>query len=74
MHGAEVYLGCTSGKLNQVWYFYNVRGNAISGEYEATATCKYRSSNGDHGERADRSTVTTSGCPSSGIKYVPKSN
>ncbi|KAJ5779997.1 hypothetical protein N7457_005157 [Penicillium paradoxum] len=38
MHGAEVYLGCSSGKLNQVWYFYNVQGNAVDGTYKAAAS------------------------------------
>ncbi|CEO59498.1 hypothetical protein PMG11_04173 [Penicillium brasilianum] len=52
--GASVYLGCSSGKLNQVWYFYNVAGNAIDGQYEAVDT------------------LTTSSCPTTGIKYVPK--
>ncbi|KAJ5207627.1 hypothetical protein N7449_002006 [Penicillium cf. viridicatum] len=54
MHGASVYLGCSSGKLNQVWYFYNVKGNAIDGTYKAVDT------------------LTTSGCPKTGIQYVPK--
>ncbi|KAJ5114324.1 Ribonuclease T2 [Penicillium alfredii] len=36
LHGAEAYIGCKSGKLNQVWYFFNVRGNAIDGKYQAT--------------------------------------
>ncbi|KAJ5333076.1 Ribonuclease T2 [Penicillium brevicompactum] len=54
LHGASVYLGCSSGKLNQVWYFYNVQGNAIDGSYKAVKT------------------LTTSGCPKTGIKYVPK--
>ncbi|KAJ5100023.1 Ribonuclease T2 [Penicillium argentinense] len=37
-HGAKVYIDCTSGKLNQVWYFFNVRGNAINGQYQPTDT------------------------------------
>ncbi|KAJ5312010.1 hypothetical protein PENANT_c022G04682 [Penicillium antarcticum] len=52
--GAEVYISCSSGKLNQVWYFFNVQGNIIDGKYEAVDS------------------LTTSGCSSSGIKYVPK--
>jgi ribonuclease T2 len=44
MHGASVYLGCSSGKLNQVWYFYNVQGNAIDGSYKAVKTRKFISS------------------------------
>ncbi|KAJ5826620.1 hypothetical protein N7447_003383 [Penicillium robsamsonii] len=54
LHGAEVYLGCSSGELNQAWYFFNVKGNAIDGTYKAVDT------------------LTTSGCPKTGIKYVPK--
>ncbi|KAJ5167486.1 Ribonuclease T2 [Penicillium canariense] len=54
--GAEVYLGCDNGSLNEVWYFFNVAGNAIDGQYVASDT------------------LTTSSCPSSGIKYVPKSS
>ncbi|KAJ5382235.1 hypothetical protein N7517_000146 [Penicillium concentricum] len=38
LHGAKVYLGCSSSKLNEVWYFYNVKGNAIDGTYEAVGT------------------------------------
>ncbi|CAI7599958.1 unnamed protein product [Penicillium glandicola] len=54
LHGASVYLGCSSSTLDEVWYFFNVQGNAIDGTYKAAAT------------------LTTSTCPSSGIKYVPK--
>lgn len=39
--GASVYLGCSSGSLNQVWYFFNVAGNAIDGEYQAVDTRKW---------------------------------
>jgi hypothetical protein len=38
--GASVYLGCSSGSLNQVWYFFNVAGNAIDGQYQAVDTRK----------------------------------
>ncbi|KAJ5314764.1 uncharacterized protein N7443_001648 [Penicillium atrosanguineum] len=54
--GSQAYLGCDNGSLNQVWYFFNVRGNAIDGQYDASAP------------------LTKSSCPSSGIKYAPKSN
>ncbi|KAJ5578741.1 Ribonuclease T2 [Penicillium hispanicum] len=54
--GKQAYVGCEDGKLNQVWYFFNVAGNAIDGQYEATAT------------------LSKTSCPSSGIKYVPKSS
>jgi ribonuclease T2 len=39
--GASVYIGCSSGSLNQVWYFYNVAGNAIDGQYQAVDTRKW---------------------------------
>lgn len=35
LHGAQVYLGCHDGALNEVWYFFNVRGNVIDGQYQA---------------------------------------
>ncbi|EKV13781.1 Ribonuclease T2, putative [Penicillium digitatum] len=54
MHGASVYLGCSSGNLNQVWYFFHVKGNTIHGKYKAVDA------------------LTASGCPDTGIKYVPK--
>lgn len=38
--GASVYLGCSSGVLNEVWYFFNVAGNAIGGQYQAVDTRK----------------------------------
>ncbi|KAB8070788.1 ribonuclease T2-like protein [Aspergillus leporis] len=52
--GHEPYISCESGALNQVWYFYNIKGNAVTGEYQAIDT------------------LTTPGCSSSGIKYLPK--
>ncbi|CAP79036.1 ribonuclease T2-like [Penicillium rubens] len=54
MHGASVYLGCSSGELNEAWYFYNVKGNVVDGTYKAVET------------------LTDSGCPKTGIKYLPK--
>jgi ribonuclease T2 len=38
--GAEVYISCSSGKLNEVWYFFNVQGNIIDGKYEAVDSRK----------------------------------
>ncbi|KAE8146884.1 ribonuclease T2-like protein [Aspergillus avenaceus] len=52
--GHEPYISCESGALNQVWYFFNIKGNAITGDYKAIDP------------------LATSGCSSSGIKYVPK--
>lgn len=41
-HGTTVYLGCSSGALNEVWYFFNVQGNVIDGQYKATNSRKLR--------------------------------
>ena len=35
-HGQEVYLGCSSGALNEIWYFFNVRGTLEAGDFEAS--------------------------------------
>lgn len=35
-HGQEVYLGCSSGALNEIWYFFNVRGTLEAGSFEAS--------------------------------------
>ncbi|KAJ5226458.1 Ribonuclease T2 [Penicillium chermesinum] len=53
--GQKPYVGCESGALNQLYYFYNIGGNAITGQYKAAAP------------------LEKSNCPSSGIKYTPKS-
>ncbi|KGO74875.1 hypothetical protein PITC_043760 [Penicillium italicum] len=37
-HGAPVYVGCSDGNLNQAWYYFNVKGNAIDGTYKAVDT------------------------------------
>jgi len=52
--GYSVYLGCSSGALNEIWYFYNVRGSVQTGTFQATDS------------------LTSSSCPSTGIKYLPK--
>lgn len=49
-HGASVYLGCSGSEISEVWYFFNVKGNAVAGTYIPVAT------------------LTTSDCPSTGIK------
>lgn len=73
LHGASVYLGCSSGKLNEVWYFYNVKGNAIDGTYKAVDTRKfYHLLLGWCFTDVLVILVTTSSCPTTGIKYVPK--
>jgi ribonuclease T2 len=35
--GMEVYLGCSSGALNEIWYFFNVRGTLQDGTFEPSA-------------------------------------
>lgn len=32
-HGLEITLNCRDGKLNEAWYFYNIKGSAQTGEY-----------------------------------------
>ncbi|KAK3671444.1 Ribonuclease T2 precursor (RNase T2) [Recurvomyces mirabilis] len=32
--GRDVYLGCRSGQLNEVWYFFNVAGSLQTGSFE----------------------------------------
>jgi ribonuclease T2 len=54
-YGHQVYLGCASGALDEIWYFYNVRGSVQSGTFVPTDS------------------LTSSSCPSTGIKYLPKS-
>lgn len=34
--GHSVYLGCTSGVLTEVWYFFNVQGSVQTGNFVAT--------------------------------------
>ena len=38
--GYAPYVSCDSDNLNEIWYFYNVRGNLITGEFEPTEKCK----------------------------------
>ncbi|CAJ2505687.1 Uu.00g130810.m01.CDS01 [Anthostomella pinea] len=54
--GEEVYIGCTSSAVEQVYYYFNVRGNAITGEWVPASP-----DSSDDG-----------GCPSTGVKYLPK--
>lgn len=56
--GREVYLGCNRGRLNEVWYSFNVKGSLQGGEFVAT-------------EPVGKS-FKNSRCPSRGIRYLPK--
>jgi len=53
--GFTPYVGCASGVLDELWYFYNVKGSLQTGTFVAAES------------------LTKSNCPSSGIKYKPKS-
>ncbi|TKA80219.1 hypothetical protein B0A55_04162 [Friedmanniomyces simplex] len=55
--GHQVYLGCQSGALNEIWYFFNVQGSLQTGTFEASDLVGSKST-----------------CPSTGIKYLPKSS
>ncbi|EME40190.1 hypothetical protein DOTSEDRAFT_74867 [Dothistroma septosporum NZE10] len=54
--GNKPYVGCASGAMDELWYFYNVQGSVQKGTFESAAS------------------LTKSNCPSSGIKYLPKSS
>ena len=84
--GAEVYLGCTdAGELNEIWYFFNVRGSVQTGEFVpddslTDSSCpdtgiKYlpKGSSGGGGSSTTTSTAPTStptGGPFSGKGYL----
>lgn len=36
--GKEVYVGCTSGAISEIWYYHEVKGNVLNGQYKATDT------------------------------------
>jgi len=54
--GHQVYLGCQSGALTEIWYFFNVQGSVQSGTFQPSDLVGSKST-----------------CPSTGIKYLPKS-
>lgn len=33
-HGSKVYVGCRDGNLSEIWYYYHVKGNVLTGEYK----------------------------------------
>jgi hypothetical protein len=41
MHGEDVMLLCSDGALEQVYYYFHVKGNAIDGKYIPTRPCEY---------------------------------
>ncbi|KAK3075606.1 Ribonuclease T2 precursor (RNase T2) [Teratosphaeriaceae sp. CCFEE 6253] len=72
--GHDVYLGCKSGALNEIWYFFNVQGSLQTGAFEASdlvgskSTCpntgiKYlpKGSGGGGGGSSPTTTATSTG-------------
>ncbi|KAI9734089.1 MAG: ribonuclease T2-like [Claussenomyces sp. TS43310] len=55
--GSSVVLGCSRGQLNQAWYSYNVKGSLQTGTFVPT----------------DPAGSGKGTCPTTGIKYLPKS-
>lgn len=39
--GHEPTVGCQDGAINEVWYYYNVQGNVVDGEFKPTGPCKW---------------------------------
>lgn len=56
-NGESVYIGCTSSAIEQVYYYYNVYGSVANGQFVPASP--------DNSE--------SGGCPSTGVKYLPKS-
>ncbi|KAI2471957.1 ribonuclease M [Annulohypoxylon bovei var. microspora] len=56
-NGETVYIGCSGSAIEQVYYYYNVYGSVATGQFVPTSP-----DNSDSG-----------GCPSTGVKYLPKS-
>lgn len=41
LHGGSTpYLGCKDGALSEVWYFFNVKGNLIDGQFKPSESRK----------------------------------
>lgn len=36
--GKQVYVGCTSGAISEIWYYHEVKGNVLNGQYKAIDT------------------------------------
>lgn len=43
-HGSEVTINCRSGAISEIWYFYNVKGSAQTGEYVPASPAGAKSS------------------------------
>ncbi|KAK5107306.1 hypothetical protein LTR62_001399 [Meristemomyces frigidus] len=35
-HGAQVYIGCSGGQIDELWYYYYVQGSMQTGMFEPT--------------------------------------
>jgi len=67
-HGGTVYLGCSSGNLNEIWYYFNVQGSVQTGTFEpsnndgSTSSCpttgiKYPPKGGSSSPTSTRTTT-----------------
>ncbi|KAI1412236.1 ribonuclease T2-like protein [Hypoxylon sp. FL1857] len=54
--GKNVYVGCSGSAVEQVYYYFNVYGSVANGQFVP----------------ADPDNSDDGGCPSSGVKYLPK--
>ena len=32
--GKQVYVGCLNGAIDEIWYYYNLKGNVLTGDYK----------------------------------------
>ncbi|KAI1769840.1 ribonuclease M [Hypoxylon cercidicola] len=55
-NGQSVHIGCSGGAIEQVYYYFNVYGSVANGQFVPTTP--------DNDEDG--------GCPSTGVKYLPK--
>ncbi|OTB02046.1 hypothetical protein M426DRAFT_322993 [Hypoxylon sp. CI-4A] len=55
-NGETVYVSCSDGAIEQVYYYFNVYGSVATGQFVPASP-----DNDDDG-----------GCPSTGVKYLPK--
>ncbi|KAI5965576.1 RBT7 [Candida pseudojiufengensis] len=44
-HGGSVFVGCLDGAIDEIWYYYNLQGNVLTGTYRpidqtGKSTCK----------------------------------
>jgi ribonuclease T2 len=73
--GKKVYLGCTSaGELDEIWYFYNVRGSLQTGTFvpadsltdsSCSGNVKYLPKSGGGGDSPSSTSAPSSTAPSS---------